>query len=287
MGYVKNISEFEFETEIAWCPGCGNFPIRKAVIRALQDLGLKPWQVLIVSGIGQAAKFPHYLNVNSFHGLHGRAIPVATGAKIANKELVVLVHSGDGCFYAEGGNHLLHGIRRNPDITVIVHNNQIYGLTKGQASPTSERGMYTKFQPFGVIQEQFNPLAFAISQDCSFVARAFAGDPDHLTEIIKAGIKHKGFALIDVLQPCVSFNRINTYQWYRERVYKLEGHNPENRLAAFEKSLEWGDKIPLGILYQHRKPTYEEQIPILQGEALFRRPVDNIAQFEPILAEFR
>jgi len=251
---------FDHDLEIAWCPGCGNFGILKALKEALFELGRKPQEVVIVSGIGQAAKLPHYLKANVFNGLHGRSLPVAFAIKTVNPELLVIAESGDGCMYGEGGNHLLHAIRRNPDITVIVHDNQVYGLTKGQASPTSEEGFVSKVQTLGNLSTPFHPLSVAIAQDASFVARGFSGDTEGLKEILKKALSWKGFALVDVLQPCVTFNRINTFGWYKERVYYLgDNHDPQDRLKAFEKSLEWGEKIPLGIFYLHAKPTYQEK----------------------------
>ncbi|UGV41655.1 2-oxoacid:ferredoxin oxidoreductase subunit beta [Methanococcoides orientis] len=264
----------EFETE--WCPGCGNFMILKAVKRALAELGKSPDEVLLTSGIGQSSKLPHYLKCNVFNGLHGRSLPPAIGAKLANHELTVLAVTGDGDCYGEGGNHFLHNVRRNPNITLIVHDNQIYGLTKGQASPTSELGMKTKVQTHGVFNTPLNPLSLAISLDCSFVSRGFAGDVAHLTELIKKAIQHKGFSLVDVLQPCISFNKLNTFSWYSERVYKMEegDHDPNDRVKAFEKSLEWGEKIPLGIFYVNEKPTFEDHLDVLKSGTLVRNKSD-------------
>jgi len=255
----------------AWCPGCGNFQILTAIKQALVDLGLMPYQVLIVSGIGQSSKLPHYMRCNTFNGLHGRTLPVATGAKLANDELVVMAVAGDGDCYGEGGNHLIHAIRRNIDITLLVHNNQIYGLTKGQASPTSDVGMVTKLQTHGVVLSPFNPISFAISMNAAFVARGFSGDVQHLVEMIKEGIRHKGFSMIDILQPCVTFNKLNTYSWYRERIYRLTDHNPYNRVLAFEKALEWGDRIPIGIIYKNKRPVLEDQIPALKNGPLVKQ----------------
>lgn len=271
----------------AWCPGCGDFSILKCLKQALVDLGLSPHQVLIVSGIGQAAKTPHYLRCNVFNGLHGRDIPVAVGAKIANSDLVVIAESGDGDIYGEGGNHFIHNIRRNVNIKVFIHNNQVYGLTKGQASPTSELGMVTRVQVNGVINPPFNPIAVAIALDASFVARSFSGDQEHLIEMMKSAITHNGFAILDILQPCVSFNRINTFQWYKERIYKLdEEYSPTDRVSAFQKSLEWGDKIPIGVIYKKIRPTYEEQLPQLKEMPLYRQSIEDI-DYSPILKEFR
>lgn len=251
--------------DTAWCPGCGNFALLEALKMGLVKAGLEPNQVLLVSGIGQAAKTPHYLNANVFNGLHGRALPVATGAKLANPELTVVVESGDGCSYGEGGNHFLAAIRRNIDLTMIVHNNQIYGLTKGQASPTSQEGMTTKAQPAGVISENFNPIAVAVAMHAGFVARSFTGDTEHVAEMIRQGISHRGFALIDVLQPCVTFNKINNFAWYKKRCYKLpEDYNPTSWEMALKTSMEWEEKIPIGVLYKNERPAFDDRLPALK-----------------------
>ena len=210
--------------DIAWCPGCGNFGILNVLKEAVAELNLAPENLMMVSGIGQAAKEPHYLKCNVFNGLHGRAVPPATAIKAANPGLTVIVDSGDGDMYGEGGNHFIHAIRRNPDITVIVHNNMVYGLTKGQASPTSRIGFKTPIQVEGVFEEPFNPLSVAIALDAPFVARAFAGDPEKTKEILKKAIQHRGFSLVDIFQPCVSFNKINTYQWFKDNTYYLEDY---------------------------------------------------------------
>jgi 2-oxoglutarate ferredoxin oxidoreductase subunit beta len=221
------------------------------------NLRKKPHEVLIVSGIGQAAKLPHYIKSNGFDGLHGRALPAAFGAKVANHKLLVLVTSGDGDIYGEGGNHFIHAIRRNLDITLIVHNNQVYGLTKGQASPTSDLGMVTKTQPDGVVTIPFNPLQMAITLDAVFVARSFSKETEFTSKLIEEGINTPGFSLIDVLQPCVSFNHINTYQWYSDRVYQLDSsYDPADKSKAYQKSSEWGDKIPIGVIYKNPRRTY-------------------------------
>lgn len=245
--------------DIAWCPGCGNFGIRNILRRAFSELGLTPRDVVIISGIGQAAKMPHYIKVNGYHTLHGRSIPIATGVKSANPELTVIAEGGDGDMYAEGGNHLLHAIRRNPDITVLIHDNQIYGLTKGQASPTTSRGMKTPTQPWGVFEEPLNAIALAIALDASFVARTFMGYFTESVEIIKKAIKHRGLSIVDIFHPCVSFNKLNTYEWYREHTYWMDDHDPHDREEAFRRAIE-RDPYPLGIFYIHEKPTFEEQV---------------------------
>lgn len=247
----------QFET--TWCPGCGNFSILSSLKKALAGMDIAPHEVMISSGIGQAAKMPHYMNCHMFNGLHGRSLPVAQGMKMANPDMKVLCVSGDGCTYGEGGNHFLAAIRRNLDITMLVHNNQIYGLTKGQASPTTERGHVTKAQPNGAQSEAFNPVSTAVSMKASFVARAFSGEPDHLADIITEAVNHTGFSLVDILQPCVSFNKVNTFSWYKERTYFMEDHDPTNWGAAMEKSNEFGERIPLGVLYRNDRPVFAVQ----------------------------
>lgn len=272
----------------AWCPGCGNFPILKTFKEVMAELGIEPHRYMLVSGIGQAAKFPHYTRGNTFNGLHGRALPAAIGIRLANHEMPVLVTTGDGDCYGEGGNHLMAAMRRNVNIKLFVHDNQIYGLTKGQPSPTTGEGTVTKNMPFGVISGQFSPMALAVALDCSFAARAFAGDAEHLKGIVKAAIGHKGFSLVDILQPCVSFNKVNTYDWYRQRVYKLETeHDPTDRAAAFAKALEWGDRIPLGVIYRHGRPTFEERFPVLGGKPLVKQDLFNTDKLARTFAEFR
>ncbi len=255
--------------EPAWCPGCGNFSILETLKDALSELEIRPHEITIVSGIGQAGKLPHYMRCNTFNGLHGRTLPVATGIRLANHEMHVIAVAGDGDCYGEGGNHLLHAIRRNIGVKLFVHNNQIYGLTKGQASPTSEEGMPSKTQPFGSLSEPLNPIALSVALDCSFVARGFAGDREYLKYLMMEAIKHRGFALVDILQPCVTFNRINTYQWYAERVYRLgDDYDPTDRMEAFRTALIWGERIPTGIIYRTNRRCFEEQIPVLKDKPL-------------------
>jgi len=259
----------------AWCPGCGNFGILKALEKALVELEIEPSRVLLVSGIGQAGKLPHYTRGNVFNSLHGRPLPPAIGARIANPGLVVIAVGGDGDGYGEGGNHFLHAARRNHDITYLVHNNQIYGLTKGQASPTSDAGFVTRTTPYGAANP-VNPVSLAIVSGASFVGRGFSGDIEHLTGLMKKGINHRGFSLIDILQPCVSFNRQNTFQWYRERVYPLDsesGYDPADKQAALAKAQEWGEKIPLGVIYQADLPVYEDQLTALRRGPLATREI--------------
>jgi len=283
-----NINDFKSNDEVTWCPGCGDFGILTALKRSLVALGKEPKDILLVSGIGQAAKLPHYIKCNCFNGLHGRALPPAVGAKIANRSLTVIVTTGDGDCYGEGGNHFIHNIRRNADITVIVHNNQIYGLTKGQASPTTDAGFITKVQTEGVMLESLHPLELAISLGCGFVARGYSSDIEHLSWLILEGINHKGFSLIDVLQPCVSFNKKNTYEWYSKRVYKVnedKNYNTADKLSAYKKAAEWGEKIPIGIIYKEEKPSYEEKTGLNSLEALVEENIENI-DIKPLLQGF-
>jgi 2-oxoglutarate/2-oxoacid ferredoxin oxidoreductase subunit beta len=272
----KKLYDMPQGTDMAWCPGCGNFPILNIVKMALAELDIVPQDVVICSGIGQAAKIPHYLRVNYFNGLHGRALPPATAIKIANPKLTVIAESGDGDTYGEGGNHFVHAIRRNPDITNIVHNNMVYGLTKGQASPTSEKGMKTPIQVGGVVMEPFNPLATAITLGATFVARVFSGDIMQSKEIIKAAIQHKGYALVDVFQPCVVFNKQNTYQWFKQNTYYLdETHDKTDRMKALEHAFDL-ERMPLGILYQTAsRPSYETLV--REGnDPLYDRKFDTV-----------
>lgn len=253
-------SVFKNDFEIAWCPGCGNYGIHKALQAALEQSGKNPSEVSIISGIGQAGKTPHYVNTNGFNGLHGRALPLASGVKISNPEQLVIIHGGDGDGYGEGGNHFIHSIRRNLNLNYFVHNNQIYGLTKGQASPTSAIGTSSGIQPSGTIMEPMNPLKLAMSMDCGFIGRGFSGDPEHLAELMLEAFAYNGFAYIDILQPCVVFNKLNTFQWYKERIYKLDDaydySDPKN---AWDKINEWDEKIPLGIIFKKEKKEYFEK----------------------------
>ncbi len=271
------MSDSRFETfETAWCPGCGNFNILDSLKNALDELALDPHDVLMVGGIGQAAKLPQYISANSFSGLHGRAVPPAAAAKIVNPALTVIINSGDGDSYGEGGNHFIHNIRRNVDIAHFIHDNQVYGLTKGQASPTADKGSVTPVQVEGSLNIPFNPVLMAIAAGAGFVARGFSGRPEHLKELMKQAIRFKGYALVDILQPCVSFNKVNTFAWYSQRVYELDKeYDRGDRAAAMLKSMEFGDRIPIGVLYQEEQPTFHEQHEVLKnGQILAGRKND-------------
>lgn len=289
MSETVTMDVFDVDVKPTWCPGCGDFGILNAVKHALSELAIAPCDALIVSGIGCGSKFPDYMHVNGFITLHGRPLPIATGAKLANHALHVVVIDGDGDAYGIGGNHFIHTARRNPDITHIVENNQIYALTKGQYSPTTPQGTITTTSPEGVIERTLNPAALALAVGATFIARAFAGEPKHLSGLIQEAISHPGYALIDVLQPCVVFNRVNTYEWYRSRIYKLEdaGHDPRDRRAAEDVAREWGERIPIGVIYREDDvPTYESQVPALRGGPLAARPVAAPAVFERLKERF-
>lgn len=261
---MSTLGEFEpkrpLSFDVSWCPGCGNFPLMDALVLAFKKLNLKPTDIAIISGIGQAAKIVHYVNTHGFHTLHGRAIPIASALKTTNPDMVVIAEGGDGDMYSEGGNHFLHGIRRNSDITVIIHNNQIYGLTKGQGSPTTMIGQHTTTQPFGVSEQPLNAIALAITLNASFVARGYVANKEHTSEILAQAITHKGFSVVELFQPCVSFNKVNTYQWYSEHTYVLKDHDPTNKMLALQKAQE-EDPIALGVLYINKKASaFEENI---------------------------
>ena len=283
----KNAFDMPHETDIAWCPGCGNFPILNILKTALADLGYAPEQVVLVSGIGQAAKTPHYVKTHVFNGLHGRSLPAATAIKLSNPKLKVIAESGDGDTYGEGGNHFMHTIRRNPGILNIVHNNMIYGLTKGQASPTSQKGLQTPVQVNGVVMEPFNPIAVAISLGASFVARANAGNVAQAIEIFKQALAWEhGYALIDVFQPCVVFNKINTYQWFSGNTYFLDAtsHDPTDRMKAMELAFAT-DKMPLGVIYADSTREPYEMLIRSTDMPLYQRPLDEQA-FSELLQSF-
>ncbi len=254
-----NKTKFDFGLETAWCPGCGNFNILDSLKLALEENEIQQDKLCLVSGIGQAAKLPQYMKANYFNGLHGRALPVATAIRLANPELTVIVHSGDGDCFGEGGNHLLHTIRKNPNLTLIVHNNMVYGLTKGQGSPTSQLGFKNPVQTEGVYVPPFNAIATAISLDVSFAARAFSGDVEKTKDILKKAISNKGFSIVEILQPCVSFNKVNTFMWFKKNSYYLEdNHNSNDKFEALHVVLD-AEKFALGIIYSNPSRTILEE----------------------------
>jgi 2-oxoglutarate ferredoxin oxidoreductase subunit beta len=280
--------------DIAWCPGCGNFGILSAVQQALSELRLQPSQVVLVSGIGQAAKLAQYVSANVFDGLHGRALPAAAGVKLANPALTVIAIGGDGDFYSEGTGHLIHALRRNVTLTCLVHNNQVYGLTRGQYSATSEPGFRSSTSVEGSVLPPLNPLALGIALDGALVARGFAGDVDGLARIIQQAIATPGLSLVDILQPCVTFNRVNTFAWYKERVYYLDDtHDPTDPDRSMARALEWPaprasdvPRIPLGVFYHGSRPTLEHQLPQLAAAPLVQQTPSR-AGLRELIERFR
>jgi 2-oxoglutarate ferredoxin oxidoreductase subunit beta len=281
--------DFGEKRDIAWCPGCGDYAIRAALLAALRELGIERTRLVMVSGIGQAAKMPQYVNASFFNGLHGRSLPAATAIKAVAPDLTVIAEGGDGDMYGEGGNHFLHACRRNPNITVFAHDNMIYGLTKGQAAPTSRAGMRTPVQVSGVISEPINPVALAIAMNVGFVARAFSGDIEGTKAIMKRAILHEGFSLVDIFQPCVSFNKLNTLQWFKENTYALESeYKPDDRVRAFARALE-ETPFPLGVLYEsdERRP-FEGLLPAYANNPVpLRDRKHDMAKLRELILERR
>ncbi len=271
------LEEYKSEITPTWCPGCGDFTVLRGIHTALARLKIKSENVVISSGIGCSSNLPAFVNAYAFHGLHGRSLPVANGIKLANTDLTVIATGGDGDGYGIGLGHFIHSMRRNINITYIVMNNQIYGLTTGQASPTSDRGMVTKSTPSGLLEVPVNPIALALISGATYVSRGFSGNADHLSTIIENALSHKGFSLVDVLSPCVTYNKIQTYQWFRDRVYTLEAeeHDTNDLKQAISKSYEWESKIPIGVFYKADKPTYDADEPALQDGPLVNQPLDT------------
>ena len=264
-----------------WCPGCGNFGILTALNKAISLLALDPEQIALVTGIGCSGKIAQYINTYRIETLHGRTLPVATGVKLANHQLTVIAEGGDGDGMGLGMGHFIHTARRNLNITYIIHNNQIYGLTKGQASPTSDLGTITKFTPppLGNVEQPVNIVRMALQAGASFVARSTAAD-SHLADIMVQAISHKGFAVLDILQPCVSFNHINTYKWYQDHVYRVDSLQDYDA-ADYEKAAvvagQWGEKIPIGVIYRTQRMTFDDSLPQLAKEPLVKQPLENIS----------
>ena len=272
-----------------WCPGCGDFGVLKSLKEAILGLGIPPHKVLVVSGIGCSSNLPGFIHAYGVHSLHGRGVPVATGAALANHDLHVIAVGGDGDGYGIGMAHFIHAMRRNLNLTYIVMDNEVYGLTTGQASPTTMEGHKTKSTPRGNVEKPVQPLALALASGATYVARGFSAEQKHLTKLVSGAIAHRGFSLIDVFSPCVTFNKLNTYQWFKERIYKLEdaeGYDPTDLMGALSKSLEFGSRIPIGLLYQADRPTYEDSEPVLSKGPLVDQQLGlDRETFNEILAE--
>ncbi|HEY8343448.1 MAG TPA: 2-oxoacid:ferredoxin oxidoreductase subunit beta [Calditerricola sp.] len=287
---MATFKDFRNSVKPNWCPGCGDFSVQTAIQRACANLGLEPEDVVIVSGIGCSGRISGYINVYGFHGIHGRALPIAQGIKLANRNLTVIAAGGDGDGFAIGMSHTLHAIRRNLDITYIVMDNQIYGLTKGQTSPTSAFGFETKSTPYGSIETPVRPLELALAAGATFVAQGFSSDLKGLVHIIEEGIKHKGFAFINVFSPCVTFNKVNTYDWFKENLVSLdtiEGYDPTDRIQAMKTVMEH-KALVTGIIYQRKDiPSYEERIPGFKDVPLAHQDLRlSEEDFQELVKEF-
>ncbi len=283
---MSSVLDYQTSRFPTWCPGCGDFGIWGAIKTSFATIGWSPDSFVTVFGVGCSGNMADFIKCYGFHSLHGRAVPNAIGVKLANHKLPVVVIAGDGDCYGEGGNHLLHAARGNHDIKLIVHDNRVYGLTKGQAAPTAAKGYKSQSTPEGIVEVRVNPLALAITQGISFVAQGFAGDIPHLTNLLIESYKHKGFSLVNVLQPCVTFNKINTYMYYREHTYKLEDtYNPQDKMEALKRVMD-EEKIPLGILYKQERPSYHEDLIQLKDKSLVEQ-AETIFDITQLYPEFR
>tara|TARA_B100001964_G_scaffold182318_1_gene201733 strand:+ start:49 stop:897 length:849 start_codon:yes stop_codon:yes gene_type:complete len=282
------MDKFATDYKITWCPGCGNFAILIALHQALKELNLNPQDVLIFYGVGCAGNGANFTKTYAWHSLHGRAIPSAVGAKLANKDLTIIVMAGDGDSFGEGMGHFIHAVRGNADITYITHDNKVYGLTTGQAAPTSKKGYKAKTTPKGVIEKDVNPISLALSSGGGFVSRGFSGEAEHLKELFKKAITHKGFSLVDVFQPCVTFNKINTFKFYYDKLYNIDKkkYDKNNLELAWKESLIWGNKIPYGIFYENDEKSYGDNLPQLEGKSLVKRKL-KVRNIDKLLTEFK
>ncbi len=284
---TTTVNDVSNKNVIQWCPGCGDFGVLMSIKQALAGLNLNPKDVVIASGIGCSGKMPHYVKTYGLESIHGRSLAAATGVQLANPRLTVIAVGGDGDGYGIGLNHFIQSVRRNVKITYLVHNNMVYGLTKGQTAPTALKGTKTSSTPHGSIEMPINPIALAIAATGTFVARGFAGNLPHLSNLIKAGIQHKGFALIDIFQPCVTYNHDQTFDFYRQRTYDLQAQNWDtaNHMEAYKKAWEWGDKIPIGIFYKEERPTYSDELPQDKDLPVALQNIDNV-DITPLLNKY-
>lgn len=287
---MATFKDFRNNIKPNWCPGCGDFSIQAAIQRAAANVGLEPESLAVISGIGCSGRISGYINAYGLHGIHGRALPIAQGVKLANRDLTVIASGGDGDGFAIGMGHTVHAIRRNINITYIVMDNQIYGLTKGQTSPRSGEGFKTKSTPEGAVETTLSPLEIAIASGATFVAQSFSSDIKQLTSLIEQGIQHEGFSLINVFSPCVTFNKVNTYDWFKEHIINLDtvpDYDPANRALAMGKLMETGSMIT-GLIYQNReKKSYENLIHGFKAEPLAHQPLDlEKNEFDNLVAEF-
>ncbi|WP_426446960.1 2-oxoacid:ferredoxin oxidoreductase subunit beta [Paenibacillus sp. S-38] len=288
---MATLKDFRNNIKPNWCPGCGDFSVQAAIQRAAANVGLEPEQLGVVSGIGCSGRISGYINAYGFHGVHGRSLPIAQGLKMANRELTVVAAGGDGDGFAIGMGHTVHAIRRNIDMTYIVMDNQIYGLTKGQTSPRSAEGFKTKSTPSGSIESALSPLEVALAAGATFIAQSFSSNLKQLTHLIEEGMKHKGFSFINVFSPCVTFNKVNTYEWFKEHIVDLEetpDYDPSNRVSAMTKIMETNSLVT-GLIYQDKsKKSYEDLVTGFKPEGLANQNITLTEQeFEKLVAEFK
>lgn len=287
---MATFKDFRNSVKPNWCPGCGDFAVQAAMQRAFANVGLEPEDIAIVAGIGCSGRISGYINAYGFHGIHGRSLPIAQGVKMANRELKVIASGGDGDGFAIGMGHLVHAIRRNIDVTYIVMDNQIYGLTKGQASPRSASGFKTKGNPGGTIESALSPMELALTAGATFVAQSFSSDLKGLTALIEAAINHKGFSLLNVFSPCVTYNKVNTYDWFKENLIQLstiEGYDPHNRMKAMQNLMEHNGLVT-GLIYHDKdKPSYEDQVIGFKEEGLAKQELGITEEhFSRLVKEF-
>ncbi len=287
---MATFKDFRNNIKPNWCPGCGDFSVQAAIQRASANVGLEPENLAVVSGIGCSGRISGYINSYGFHSIHGRSLPIAQGVKMANRDLTVIASGGDGDGFAIGMAHTVHAIRRNIDVTYIVMDNHIYGLTKGQTSPRSAEGFKTKSTPTGSIESQISIMELAISSGAGFVAQSFSSDLKELTSLIEQGINHKGFSLINVFSPCVTFNKVNTYEWFKENITKLdsiEDYDPANRTQAVNTLMDH-DGLVTGLIYQNKeRPSYEQLVNGFSETGLVKQNISlEKDTFDGLLTEF-
>ncbi|BFH63781.1 2-oxoacid:ferredoxin oxidoreductase subunit beta [Paenibacillus azoreducens] len=288
---MATFKDFRNQIKPNWCPGCGDFSIQAAIQRAAANSGLEPEQLAVISGIGCSGRISGYIHAYGFHGIHGRSLPIAQGVKLANRDLTVIATGGDGDGFAIGLGHTIHAIRRNINITYIVMDNQIYGLTKGQTSPRSAEGFVTKSTPQGSVETTLSPLELALSAGATFVAQSFSSDIKELTTLVEEAIKHEGFSFINVFSPCVTFNKVNTYEWFKDNIIPLSSfpeYDPSNRIAAMTTLMETSGMVT-GLIYQDKtKKSYEDSVPGFRKEALVRQEMSlSREHFDNLVAEFK
>lgn len=288
---MATFKDFRNKIKPNWCPGCGDFSVQASIQRAAANVGLEPEDLAIVSGIGCSGRISGYINAYGFHGIHGRSLPIAQGLKMANRELTVVASGGDGDGFAIGMGHTVHAIRRNLNVTYIVMDNQIYGLTKGQTSPRSQVGFKTKSTPEGSVETTLAPLEIAMASGATFVAQSLSSNLKQLTHVIEEGIKHEGFSLINVFSPCVTFNKINTYDWFKEHVVDLDDipdYDSTNRIMAMSKIMETEGML-CGVIYQNKESrSYEDKVPGFKKEALVKQDLKlSEEDFDKLVAEFK